>query len=149
MSNDTYYQRNKERLRQKQRDWRAAHRQEHRKYQAEYMATKGLTTHGRAQRLIAAAKSRSEKPCDLTTDWLQEKLERGRCEVSGLPLVLVGRTGQGWGTKHPFSPSLDQKVAGLGYTKENTQVVCWIYNIAKSHWSHEEVMKLALALTTK
>ena len=38
----------------------------------------------------------------------------------------------------PFGPSLDQIKPGAGYTEENTQVVVWIYNAAKTNGEHED-----------
>lgn len=32
---------------------------------------------------------------------------------------------------------------------DNCEVVCWIYNCAKSHWGHEEVVKMAKAIIEK
>lgn len=96
---------------------------------------------GLAADLIYGPKRRSEK-VTITTTWIAKRLKRGMCEVTGLPLDLSQPNGE----RGPFSPSLDQKIPGGGYTIENTQVVCWIYNSAKGSWSHDDVIKLARAV---
>lgn len=92
---------------------------------------------GRAGFLLRAAKDRT-KNVTITKQWIQERLDVGRCEVTGLPFVLTANK-----IANPWSPSLDQIVAGRGYTPENTQVVVWIYNVAKGSWAHEDVLVLA------
>lgn len=47
---------------------------------------------------------------------------------------------------NPFAPSLDKINPALPYTKENTQVVVWIYNRAKGPNAHEDVLVLANSL---
>lgn len=95
---------------------------------------------GRAGFLLRAAKDRTEN-VTITKAWIQERLDRGHCEVTGLPFVLTANK-----IANPWSPSLDQIVPGQGYTPENTQVVVWIYNVAKGSWKHEDVLSMANAL---
>lgn len=76
----------------------------------------------------------------ITPRWVLERLIRGRCEVTELPFDLHG------GARNNFIPSIDQKEPGGGYTKENSQMVTWGYNAAKSTGSHEDVMRMARAL---
>jgi len=71
------------------------------------------------------------------------KLERGICEITGLHFDMTkagGRAG-------PFSPSLDQKIAGRGYTPENTQVVCFIHNTARGPWGEPALYSYVLAMS--
>lgn len=95
---------------------------------------------GRAGYLLISAKQRS-KNVTITRQWIQERLDRGFCEVTGLPFILVSNA-----IKNPWSPSLDQVRPGQGYTPENTQVVVWIYNVAKGSWAYEDVLTLAESL---
>jgi hypothetical protein len=113
-------------------------------YYAAWARQKNDTARGRATTLLMSARYAAKKHslrCDLTVDWIEEKIAVGRCEVSGLPFHL--------GTRHPYVPSLDRKLPGGPYTKENVQVVVWIYNTAKQQYSHDFVMKLARALVER
>ena len=108
------------------------------------------TKEGRLVQLLSGAKSRSKKlnaPFDLTHDWLRAKLDAGRCQATGLPLSF--EAGDGQRNRNPWVASLDQIVPGAGYTQDNTQVVCWIYNCAKAVNSKEDVLLMAKALVEK
>lgn len=97
------------------------------------------TAHGRAHTLYNKAQQRAKKnnlPIDITPEWIEEKIQSGFCEKTGIPFELDN-------TRGPFSPSVDQREPGKGYTKENVQVVVLIYNMAKANFKHEDVVKLA------
>ena len=93
--------------------------------------------------LLSSTKARAKlKKLDweLTDEYFYGRLAPMRCEVSGLPLTFDGR-------KHdPWRPSVDRIDPNKGYTIDNTQFVCWIYNRAKYTGSDEDVMRLAAAL---
>lgn len=104
----------------------------------------------RAQNLVYGSKHRAKKlglEFDLTTAWLEERLQAGVCEVTGLPFefpeVEVGMKG---GPKSNWIPSLDRVDPSRGYTQDNIKVVVWCYNGAKASGTHEDVMRLARAL---
>lgn len=78
----------------------------------------------------------------ISSRWIADKIKLGFCEATGIPFDLSKPNGE----RKPFSPSIDQIEPKGGYTKDNTQVVCWIYNAAKGTWGHEDVVKLARAL---
>lgn len=96
---------------------------------------------GVGRRLLEGCKKRGDL---VTIDeaWVMERIIKGVCEVTGLPLKFDTEGGR----RAPFTPSIDQKVPGMGYTEANAQLVCWIYNISKCDWSHDDVMTLATAL---
>jgi hypothetical protein len=73
--------------------------------------------------------------------FIVERLEKGVCEVSGLPFVFQAYS--------LFAPSLDRKDNSKGYTPDNTQVVVFGYNTCKSAGTHEDVLKLCEALCTR
>ncbi len=118
-------------------------------YKAEVRSRYFQTVHGRAQTLYHSAAVRAKKKgmqFELDVDWIKERLAPLTCEVTGLPLVLeinkdvwIGR----------FSPTLERVDNTIGYTKENTMIVCAIYNQAKADGSHEDVLTLARALMNK
>lgn len=91
------------------------------------------------------AKANSE-PFDLDREWAEDVLARQgyRCAVTGLLLTLdpplAGRR------VNYMSPSLDRVDNAAYYTKDNTRVVCWLYNLWKAELSDEEVLEFAKAV---
>lgn len=101
------------------------------------------TPMGIATDLMSGPKRRSaSQTVTISSKWIAEKIQKGFCEATGIPFDLTKPNGE----RRPFSPSIDQIVPSGGYTKENTQVVCWIYNAAKGAWNHDDVVKMAKAL---
>lgn len=87
----------------------------------------------RVRTLLSVARRRASS-FDLTVDQMLPRFERGLCEATGIPFEMTG-------ARNPFSPSLDQKVPSAGYTAENVQVVCLIYNQMKSDFSDHDVQR--------
>lgn len=101
----------------------------------------------RAKDLIRHAKERATKrrlPFDLSAHaWeIQQRIDAGLCELTGLPLNLNG--GRTWD-----SPSLDRIVPAKGYTYENVRVVCHAANSALGDWGENKLIALALAILGK
>jgi hypothetical protein len=99
----------------------------------------------RAFVLLGAAKARAEDHgvlFTITVDWVLERLSAGKCEVTGLPFRWSGVVG----LRSSFSASVDRREPALGYTPENSRLVVWCYNSAKSSGTDEDVMKMAEAL---
>lgn len=48
--------------------------------------------------------------------------------------------------KRSFGPTIDRIDNSRGYTIDNIQIVCNIYNMAKNEFTHDDVMKFAIAL---
>jgi len=98
----------------------------------------------RAVALVGGSRRRSEKKgleFNLTKEFIQQKLEVGVCEMSGIPLQMNGvKLKHKSGANRPFSPSLDRMDCTKGYTMDNVKVVCWIYNAAKGVGTHEDVI---------
>lgn len=69
------------------------------------------------------------------------------CPLTGFTFIL-NKTGQNIGNRNPFSPSIDKINPSLGYTKENTRLVCWWYNVTKQRFTDEEVLNLCKAVVT-
>lgn len=103
----------------------------------------------RAGRMLVWVRARAGKTSrdfDLTIEWVAERLERGVCEATGIPLILASDSSR---AIPPWSPSIDRKDSSRGYTMDNCQVVCWAYNMAKSEWSDDVVLTMARALVAK
>lgn len=130
---------------QKTPEGRASKSQAHRK--------RWETPSGRAYLLWKSAKYRaSDRGLEftLTSEFVRELMAKGCCQVTGIPFVFSRRPGRNngrSGNRRPFAPSLDRKDPSQGYTPENVQLVVWIYNMAKSDWGHEDVMKMVEALS--
>ena len=106
------------------------------------------TLEGRAQTLLNNGRQRARQKqlaFDLDVAWVRERLQAGVCEVTKIPFDESTTTGSG--SSRAFSPSLDRVIPELGYTKENTKVVCWVYNAAKGVNTHEDVMRMVEALS--
>jgi len=99
-----------------------------------------LTINGRASKLISDVKRRiGIREFDLTTAWAIDILKIGVCQVTKIPFDFSG-------IRSPFIPSIDRIDSTKGYTTDNSQIVIFAYNLAKDHWSHDDVMMMAKAL---
>lgn len=89
-------------------------------------------------------------PFDLDIAWLEERIARAECEVTGLPLIPP-KAGEysDQQSRAPWVMSLDRIDPAQGYTKINSRIVAWIYNTAKSHHTDDEVLKMAEALLSR
>lgn len=97
----------------------------------------------RVKMLLRAIRWRATRkgiPFDLSQANILARFQMGRCEATGLPFDFGVRR------KNPFAPSLDQIVPSAGYTTNNVQVVCLLYNIIKSAFPEDNVTRVFLAL---
>lgn len=78
---------------------------------------------------------------NITFEDIFEKIEKGYCEVTNIPFEYTGVR------YNPFAPSIDKIDPTKGYTKDNIQVVCLIYNRAKGINHHRDVIKMVRALS--
>jgi hypothetical protein len=104
---------------------------------------------GRAKAMWTTAKKRAEErgwEFNLTPEWIQERLEAGFCQATGLPIELSSEEPFKGGHFRPWTPSLDRTDCTKGYTMDNVKVVCWMYNQAKGVATHSDVLRLAEAL---
>ena len=103
------------------------------------------STERRAYVVWKRAKDRAKKrglAFTLTKDFVVSCLALGYCSVTKLPFDMAfGDT-----KMNPRAPSLDRVNPALGYTVENTRMVCWLYNRAKGDGSDEDVQMLVEAL---
>ena len=103
------------------------------------------STERRAYVVWRRAKDRAKKRglvFTITKDYVVSCLTLGACSVTGLQFDMTFDD-----TKmNPRAPSLDRIDPALGYTVENTRMVCWIFNRAKGDGSDEDVQMLVEAL---
>ena len=98
----------------------------------------------RARVLVNAARSRARQasiPFDLDEyiPALQKRIDRGICELTGLPLNV--RDGRTWD-----SPSLDRIVPALGYTIDNVRVILFAANVMMNTWGPDPILTIADAI---
>ena len=60
--------------------------------------------------------------------------QNGKCAITGTPLTFI--VGQ---NKVPTNMSLDRINSEIGYTVDNTQIVCYIVNIMKNKMSIDDL----------
>jgi hypothetical protein len=77
---------------------------------------------------------------NLTPKWVKEKLDRGICELTGIPFDME-EEGRQWST-----PSLDQIDAGKGYTMDNTRLVLFSVNSMMGNWGQDRAKVIAHGL---
>jgi len=103
-----------------------------------------------AGKLYTDARHRAGKkdiPFDLTRDWIYHRLMAGRCELTGIRFECGERSeGERAGM---YAPSVDRRVAALGYVADNCRLVIWHYNLAKGAYDDDAVLELAQAIISK
>ena len=107
---------------------------------------KGATMIGYFKRLNLKLKELRKRaidkqiPFNLDKEWVQLKLNNGYCEATGLKFDYSKRP-----FINPYYPSIDRVDSTKGYTKDNCQMVCHMYNTAKCEFSEEVFAKWAKA----
>lgn len=87
----------------------------------------------RANRLLRSARSRACRhglELSLTLEWIEDRLEAGVCELTGIHFTDAPR--------HPFLPSLDRIDPSRGYSPDNCRAILWMLNAAKQECSERE-----------
>lgn len=95
--------------------------------------------------LVNVARHRAKSrglPFDLDQKDIQTRIERGVCEMTGIPFDLT--TPRAWN-----APSLDQITPGEGYTKSNTRVVLYALNVMSNTWGPNRIVEIANAITAR
>lgn len=128
-----YKERHPERLKENVRKSMAAHR---------------LTPKGRAKEILDRMKARSSEngfpPPEFSRNEVAEAINGGHCCKTNIPFDLSPPSRS---HNNPFAPSPDRIDSKVGYTKENTQFVCWIYNVMKNDFVPEDVNRFVDALS--
>ena len=101
----------------------------------------------RAGTLYHSAKQRAKNkdiPFTLTRQWVEDKLKKGKCEVTNIKFEIKKYSKAGdYDCIHPHAPSLDQIEPSAGYTKENVQVVVDHFNKMRNDRDMESTVFLA------
>jgi hypothetical protein len=105
------------------------------------------TTHGRAVVLVNNARGRSLKKnisMEVTQEWVEKHLERGTCQLTGIPFSLEPPP-EGV-TRRWDAPSLDRISKHKHYTEDNTRVILWAVNCALSEYGTETMLPVLKAM---
>jgi hypothetical protein len=94
--------------------------------------------------LRRAAKTRAKRKgqtINISVEWLMEKVisQDYLCIKTAIPLVINP-------VSSPWSPSIDRIDSSLGYTEDNVQIVCYMYNTAKNNANSIHVQQFSAAL---
>jgi hypothetical protein len=107
----------------------------------------------RAQRLYGNAQKRAKSmgwpEPDFGSQWLEEKILAGACEVTGISFDLTIKVNGTSHAKNPWVPSIDRIDSTKPYLKDNVQVVVYMYNVCKSEFSHIDVVNFCRAVAAK
>lgn len=121
--------RNRDRLAQKRRERKDREAEYRRKYNRERRGWILLTECGRRAR-----KQGLEFDLDRHAEEIENRVQAGRCEMTGLELCLDNGRAK-WN-----SPSIHRMDPAEGYTLSNIKIVCWAMNAALGSWG-EEVLR--------
>jgi len=91
----------------------------------------------KAKRIVDGARKR-RADASVSVDKVLSALRFGFCERTGIRFVHEPR--------HPHAPSIDRIDSSRGYSDDNVQIVCLQYNMAKNHWTDEQLLDLARRL---
>ena len=108
---------------------------------SENQASRNWSQANPAKKMLATVRQR-DPSCTLTEAWIQERLDDGICEVTGIYLSSPLEKG-------PFAPSIDRIDSSKGYKPWNCRVVCLTYNYAKHTWGDEDVLTMAQAFVRR
>lgn len=139
---DAWSTKNRQQIYAAKNKWIANNRSRHLSAKRSERKRSRLSLTGRASRLVSDVKRRTDREFNLTTDWAIDILKTGLCQVTKIQFDFSG-------IRTPFIPSIDRIDSSKGYTKDNSQIVIFAYNLAKDHWSHNDVMLMAKALIQK
>lgn len=140
-----YREKNRDRLREYQRQWQANKRSQNpdyfRAYHKAYHENRKGDARIRAKQFVVSIKQRIKAQnlgfdLDEYLPEITERISRWRCELSGI------RLDQGATKTAINSVSLDRIDSSKGYIYTNIRVVAWGLNAAFSHWGEEETAKL-------
>ena len=82
---------------------------------------------------------------ELDRKWIRKRIKKGLCEISGVPFDLQSQSGQ----LSPRAPTLDRIVPELGYTKENSRMICRALNALFGTWGEGAAIEVVLPYLKK
>jgi hypothetical protein len=128
--------------------WKNANPEKRLAYQRKNRDKYRNTTNHKTQQILDGMKARGRKKGFADPEFTKEEIKgiiAGSCSVTGIPYEFD----QAIFSKSPWTPTPDRIDSNLGYTKANTQWVCYMYNCMKSEYTSKEVNMLIKALIAK
>ena len=111
---------------------------------------KNYVKNNKAYHLFLGANSRANRnnaKCTITEEWIQERIDKGVCELTGLPFDLEFAHDT---KNNPYAPSLDRiDSKNKNYTPDNVRVVLSFVNIAINDLGLEKALPIFKALIEK
>ncbi|MBL1140402.1 MAG: hypothetical protein HND53_00025 [Proteobacteria bacterium] len=111
--------------------------------------SKNYRHRNRAQYIINQLKSKSRRigiNVDISHDWIDERLQYGFCELTGLPFEWKDYTRNQRGGRLFYTPSIERIDNKRGYTPNNCRIVISGYNVGKSDYTDREMTAMSVAL---
>ena len=133
-----YRKEHKDQKKEYMKKYRKEHKDQIKEYKRNWYYNVDLKARG--GKLLNRAKIRGKGRVLITKLWIQKKLEKGFCEVTGIKFCY--KKPKSHYNANPFAASLDRKDCSKGYTYKNTRVVVWSYNVAKSYLDLKDFKKL-------
>lgn len=125
-NNKTWAGRNKSKVKQYRDVWRAINKN---------------TIKVKSQEILDNMRSHSKRKGLHVPKFIREEIqlaiENKCCAVTGIPFEFD----QSRFTKSPWTPTPDRIDSSKGYTKDNAQWVCYMYNIMKSEFTSDIIVK--------
>jgi len=101
----------------------------------------------RAKMLLQGAKTRAKKSkslCTIDSQWIEERLEKGLCELTNIPFELESVTEY---TTNPYGPSIDRiDPKNRNYTKDNCRIILSFANRALNECTQEQALPILEAM---
>jgi len=103
----------------------------------------------RAGYMVARAKKRAVSTgvkFSLTKEWVKAALDRGTCEITGLPFDLKASSRD---PRNPYGPAIDRRIAGGDYSEVNCRIVLIAVNTALLDWGDEPFFRIVRAVVDR
>ena len=119
--------------------WKSVNPESRKKYHSNWRIDNlNKSRSGTIVRDIRRRSKNTSIPTDIDKDFVLQKLQNGKCEITGIPFEVVIR-----GKPGPRSPSLDRIVPSLGYIKSNVRMILYAINTFKNEWSDDDIYPIA------
>lgn len=136
MNRKEYYEKNKEHIKAKSKQWSIDNKERKAQSSIEYRLT------FKEKALLKAAKQRADKNGIPFNIEISDIIIPKYCPILGV--TLESGIGKGRGNiSRKYSPSLDRVIPSLGYIKGNIQVISWLANTMKSMATLDELIMFA------
>lgn len=87
--------------------------------------------------MMEKSKKRGFSQVEFTKEEIENIITNGKCEITGINFKFS--QGKRY-SKSPWTPTPDRIDNKLGYSRKNTQWVCYIYNTMKSDFNIEDIL---------